>query len=301
MRIVILGDGAMGCLFGARLSEHEDVTIIGRHPQAVAEAENGFVVEEPDGPHAFHPSYRVSVEGLEKADVVILFVKGYANADVLNANKAVIGEHTWLVTFQNGAGHEEVMERFVPKEHVVIGTTQDSAHKLGPGHVVHGSRGRGYIGLPQGETGDLAFLAGMFQRAGFDVEVERDVRAAIWKKLANNTSISITTAVLGCSMEELAANPYAWSIVRKLCRETLGVASKDGYPMDEDAMLGGLFNLCKNAHGGYTSIYSDVQAGRKTEVDSISGYVVKRARELGVAVPCQELMVAAVHALETRT
>jgi 2-dehydropantoate 2-reductase len=300
MRIAILGDGAMGSLFGGYLSKRNDVTIIGRNPEHGETFKKGLTIVEADREETFHPAYTTDSSGMQPVDLVILFVKSMANESVLETNKTLFDKHTYLLTFQNGAGHENVMSKFVPMDHVIIGTTQHNASLVSVGKVRHGGGGTCTIGTPGGDISGLSPIVKVLCDAGFSTTASSSVKRAIWNKLSNNTSVSITTAVLQCSMEYLAKDPSAWSIVESLCRETMAVAKADGYPFDEQKTLDDLHALCKAAHGGYTSFYTDIKNGRKTEVDRISGYVVERAHELGIHVPKQELMVSAIHALENK-
>jgi 2-dehydropantoate 2-reductase len=101
-------------------------------------------------------------------------------------------------------------------------------------------------------------------------------------------------------MEYLGSHQETWDAVVSLIDEALAVAKADGYPFDREEVIADIRGVLDRAHGGYTSIYSDIKAGRKTEVDMISGYVVRRAKALQVPVPRQELMVRLIHALETK-
>lgn len=134
MRVVILGAGAMGMLFGGYLSRGNDVCLIDVDPKRVeAVNANGITIREPDGSEGvYHPRAATSCEGMEPADLIVLFVKAMYSRSALGGNKAIIGPNTFVMTLQNGAGHEDILREFVAEDHIVIGTTQDNSSVLGP-------------------------------------------------------------------------------------------------------------------------------------------------------------------------
>jgi 2-dehydropantoate 2-reductase len=301
MRIAVLGDGAMGCLFGSLLSVRNHVVLVGVHPEkSELLRREGVRIVQADGEHLYHPDTTTDTSGMSPVDLVILFVKSMHTREALQTNAGLIGPSTLVATFQNGAGHDELISPFVPRTRIIIGTTQDNASVRDVGVVVHGGSGVTVIGLVEGESSILEPIAAEFTACGFPTKVSSEVMRSVWRKLFNNTSISALTAVLQCSMEYLGQHQETWDAVVSLVDEALSVAKADGYPFDREDVRRDIRGVLDRAHGGYTSIYSDIKAGRKTEVDMISGYVVRRAKALQVPVPRQELMVRLIHALETK-
>ena len=298
MKIAILGDGAMGCLFSAYLSRKNEVILVGHQQEKSDILSKALTIVEKEGESVFHVKATFDASSLGKMDLVILFVKSMISETVLEANKNLLGEHTYVLTFQNGCGHEEVISKFVHKDRIIIGTTQHNASVLSLGKVNHGGGGHSVIGLVAGDTSSLEPLAENFTSCGLETEASSEVKRAIWAKLCNNTSVSVMTAILQCPMEYLAQNAYAWALTESLARETLSVARADGYEFDQEDMIQGLHTLVKQARNGFTSISTDIHEGRKTEVDKISGFVVSEAKRLGVSVPQQAFVVDLVHALE---
>lgn len=298
MRIAVLGNGAMGSLFGSYLSLCNDVTLIGVISEQIADIQkNGTVIREKDGDRHFCPKAVMSGNFEGRADLVICFVKGYITELSLTQNRSIIGPDTYLLTFQNGAGHEEILRKFTDDRHIIIGTTQHNAC-VENGVVIHGGWGINSIGRPDGSTDGLEQVRDAFISAGFETVISDSVMKSIWKKLLTNTTVSTATAVLGCSMHHLVECDYSWNMVISLLDESLKVATAVGVSFDRDEEVGNLRTVCSNACPGYTSIYMDVINGRKSEVDGISGYIVSTAARYGIPVPCQKFAVNAIHALE---
>lgn len=299
MRIAVLGNGAMATLFGAYLSKTNDVTIIGRDKKRIEMIQkNGVLVRELASDFHFPINAVVSGEYDGKADLVLLFVNGYATEDVLEANKDIIGEDTYLLSLQIGAGHAKSMRKFQSIDHILLGTTLHGATVLALGAVNHSTKGMTTIGRYNGGPDGLEPIADAFSSAGFEVQLSMNVRQAIWAKLLNNSTISATTAILQCPFEYLAINSYAWEIVRGLLSEAIMTAKAEGYFFDFEDIEKQLRTICENSRYGYTTMYSDVAAGRISEIDYICGYISQKAHEKGLSTPMMDMAVLTVHALE---
>lgn len=302
MKIAVIGCGAMGGLFGAYLSQRNDVTVIDVDKATIAAInERGLTVEEPDGSsRTYHPHAMVSGTATEPVDLAILFVKATASRAALSSNAGILGPDTYLLTLQNGSGHEDVLGAFVDASHVVIGTTQHNASRGDAGQVRHGGSGATVIGAPHGTERDLAPIVAAFSASGLEISASDDVQRLVWAKLFTNVSASACTALLQMPMGYLADNAHAWQLCAQLVEEAVAVARAQGFSFDAKEQLAMVRRVCETSPEGLTSICVDIARGRKTEVDTITGYVVRTARELGVPAPGHELVLTMIHALEER-
>jgi len=300
MKIAVIGCGAMGGLYGAYLSRNNDVTVIDVSEDTVgAINERGIEIVEPDGSSAaYHPRAALTSEGMEPQDLVIVFVKALFTESALAANTRIIGPNTYLLTLQNGGGHEAVLGRFADADHVVVGTTQHNAARLGPGFVRHGGSGKTVIGARGVAVEKLAPLAEALTACGLEAAVDGNVQRLIWNKLFTNVSASALTALFQMPLGFIASNGHAWELCARLVREAVDVAAAAGFEFDAEQKLAEVRRVCEASPKGITSIQADIAAGRRTEVGTISGYVVDCAREHGVPAPNHEFVVAAIRALE---
>lgn len=303
MKIAVIGAGAMGSIYGGRLSQHNEVYLIDTNADVVAAINaEGLGIEKNGNLEVFHPRAAVSAAGLGTMDVVILFVKALYSADALAGNQAMIGDRTYLMTLQNGAGHEDILSQYVPVERIIIGTTEDNGAVLAPGKVRHGGAGRTNIGmLAEDQAGMLDTLKTVFDEAGFDLMIHQNIQSLIWKKLLTNISLSAVTGLLKCNMGAISENPHANDMAAQLIDEAVAVAARMGLDFDADAVKKSVAEVSAASPEGITSICMDLRHGRKTEVDTISGAVVKAADKLGMAVPLHRFVVQMVHAMETIT
>lgn len=302
MKIAVIGAGAMGSIYGGHLSLKHQVTIVDTNPQIVKRInDEGLRVDEDGVTNTYHPAAVTATEGLGEMDLVILFVKSIFSRTALEGNRGLIGEHTRLLTLQNGAGHEELLKEFVPEDRVIIGTTEDNGAVLFPGHVKRGGSGNTNVGmLTEDREGFLPRLEEAFDSCGFHVKIHDNIQHLIWDKLFTNVSLSAVTGILQVDMGFIAGNEYAWNMTRALIHEAITVAAALGLSFDEEAMTERVRQTSAGNPTGCTSIRADLRDGRRTEVNTISGSVVRAAKRCGIPVPCHEFVVNMVHAMEMK-
>ena len=302
MKIAVIGAGAMGSIYGGHLSLHNDVYLIDTNPKVIeAINEKGLKLQENGTDNLYHPHGVTSTEGLEPVDLVILFVKALFSKAALSGNRGIIGKDTYVLTLQNGSGHEDILSEFVDRDHIIIGTTEDNGAILDFGYIRHGGKGGTNVGmLVEDKEGFLPKLKESFDSCGFNVRIQPKIQQLIWNKLFTNVSLSAVTGVLQCGIGYIARNEYAWNMTTALIREAVEVAHALGLEADEEKITEEVREVSMNNPDGVTSICADIRAGRRTEVDTISGSVVRAAAKVGVPVPSHTMIVNMIHALEGR-
>ena len=302
MKIAVIGPGAMGLLFGSYLSQHHDVTLVGTNPAKMqAINQTGVTIREMDGSeHTYRPHATADTSALSPVDLVLVQVKASASEAALTKNKNLIGPETILMTLQNGMGHDALLSRFAAREQIVIGTTQQGSYKLGETAVCHSGLGKTFLGTVTGDSSRFAALAEVFAGCGFPCEVCPQVQGMIWDKLMINASSSVLSGILQVAQGYVEQNPHAWALAEKLIRELCAAATAEGYPFDADEQIARIRLHLQKAPDGFTSIYADLKAGRRTEVDVINGAVVAAGHRHNIPVPTHEFVVELVHAMETR-
>lgn len=292
-RISIIGDGAMGVLYASMLSSFSPVTVFSRNAERTEKRNvNGIRVISREGEIICRPVFSSDKSAISSSDLVILFVKSTATVGVIDEYKEYIPEDAYIMTLQNGAGHLEELRRYFPEERIIIGVTEHNASVIDDCTINHGGCGKTVISTSSEWVKDA------FSSAGIETEVSDCVMRDIWRKLLTNASLSTATALLMCSIDSLGRSSGAFSIVEKLLEEAVMVAAGDGYRFSYDEVRRELYEKTRTSHNAYTSIYSDLKNGRKTEVDYISGYVTARAEVLGLDVPYQRAAVDMIHAKE---
>lgn len=302
MRIAVIGAGAMGSIYGGHLSQQNEVILVDTNQQVVEQInKNGLLVDENGTTVRYQPKALCDTSEEKPVDLVILFVKALFSRAALENNSALIGPDTRLMTLQNGAGHEELLKEFVSEDRVIIGTTEDNGAVLGLGHVRRGGTGVTNVGmLTEDQDGFLDRLKENFDSCGFEVRIHENIQYLIWDKLFTNVSLSALTGILQVDMGYIAADEFAWKLCCQLIHETILTAAAAGLVFDEEAVREKVRKTSLNNPQGCTSIRADLRDGRRTEVDTISGSVVRAAARYGVDVPGHAFVVNLVHGMEGR-
>ena len=302
MKIAVLGSGAMGGLFSAYLSRHHEVTVIDVNAALVDKVNaEGLEVREPDGSsQLYHPHATLSTEGMKPVDLVVVFVKAMFSEGALQNNRSIIGPDTYLMTLQNGSGHEDTLGKFVDEEHIIIGTTQHNASVAGVGVTNHGGSGITHMGCVTGSAARLQKFADAFTECGLEADTSDGVQRMIWNKMFTNVSASVLTGILQVPLGYISQNESAWAMCCQLIREAVDAAAGLGMEFDYDEKVSEVKAVCDRSPNGLTSIYADLRDGRRTEVDTISGSIVRAGKKGGVATPSHEFAVQMVHAMEGR-
>ena len=114
MKIVVIGSGAMGSLYGGYLSQNNEVYLIDNDPEKVATInKKGIKIKEMFGDQVFYPKALSDASTIGTVDLIIVFVKALFSKNALESNKSLIGKDTYVLTLQNGGGHEEILKEFV--------------------------------------------------------------------------------------------------------------------------------------------------------------------------------------------
>ena len=301
MNIVIIGAGAMGCLYGAYLSKNNAVLLLDSYaPQVEAINRSGITVQEEDGTETHFTQLSAALSGTvtEAADLVIVFVKSTYTEAALAENKTLFGPHTLVMTLQNGAGNDRKIARYVQPENIIIGTSKHNSVNLGGGRIRHSGHGATTIGSNLRIPETLARVSALLSDAGFLTEVSDDIQRIIWSKLFVNLSINTFTAITRAPIGNMIENRYAWDFAEKMICEAVDVAEADGTHFSYMEVLNLVHHVCEDAGKGYSSMYQDVQRGIMTEIDAINGAIVQQAKLYNVPAPYNALIVDLIHAIE---
>ena len=302
MKIAVLGAGAMGSIYGGHLSLNNDVYMIDKKQELVDTINNdGLKLFENNNDVIYNPKAVTESKNIGEVDLVILFVKSLYSRTALMENSHIIGGNTYVMTLQNGASHEDIISEFVPMERIIIGTTEDNGAILDTGYVRRGGKGKTNIGMLLPDSNNmLEKVKEVFDSCGFDTHIYSNIQQLIWDKLFTNVSLSALTGVLQVPMGFIAQDEYAWNMAVTLIKEAMAVAKAMGLDFDEAEMIERVKNTSLGSPEGRTSIYTDLSKGRPTEVNTISGAVVKAGDKVGVPVPSHKMIVNIVHAMENK-
>ncbi|MBR8057819.1 ketopantoate reductase family protein [Burkholderia dolosa] len=308
MRIAILGAGAMGSLFGGLLAESgEDVTLIDvndAHLDAIRR--DGLRIDDDRGERRVTTLQALRPEAANASadtpfDLLIVFTKSLHTRVALDGVRALLTPHTHVLTLQNGLGNVETLNAFVPLERILVGVTTWPADLAGPAHV-H-SHGAGTIRMMTADGAASPFAAAVadaLSRAGLACTLDADVWAAIWEKVAFNAALNTLCAVTRSTVDQLGEHHDGPRLAQAIVAETAAVARAKGIAVDAARIARNVDHAIREHRGHRPSMLQDVLAGRRTEIDAISGKVVAAAREVGLAVPHTETMLSLVRVIDAQ-
>ncbi len=302
MRIGVLGAGSIGSLFAGRLAAAgTDVVVLGRagdHLQRIQS--DGIVVSTPHG-GALVGTVDATTEpsDLSRIDALLVCVKSYDTDHALTVVADAIPSTADVVTLQNGLGNAETIREHVPAGRVVAGTTTNGAVLEEPGRVRHAGRGETRIGRFFGSNDDsVDELAATFTDAGIETTVISDVRTAIWEKVLVNAGINAATALARVPNGEMADGPGA-ALLRDAVEEGARVAEAEGVSIDP-AIVDHALDVARQTATNRSSMLQDLEAGTRTEIDSINGELARRADEHDVPTPVNRTLTNLVRLAEDR-
>ena len=235
-----------------------------------------------------------------RVDLAVFQVKGYATGAAADLIRPLVGPDTIVATLQNGLGNEEVLRRAFPANPILVGNCTDSATVVGPGRVRHTGVRATYLGPAEEAWQPAAELAGAaFTGSGFEVHVLSGaaIHRQLWAKFVTNCGSLPTAALSGLPARVISNVEPLMALHGALVRETCAIAAAAGFPLDVEERVATGRELVRTA-GGKASMLQDVEAGRKTEIDTINGMAVRYADELGVPAPLNRAMVALVKGRE---
>ncbi|MDO4546906.1 MAG: 2-dehydropantoate 2-reductase [Clostridia bacterium] len=302
MRIAVIGAGAMGSLFGGMLSAFHEVTLVDSDDRRVkAIREGGVSILDGESRRIYFPSAAVSGEVRSPVELVIVFVKSMYTDAAIRQNEALIDGNTVLMSLQNGAGQEKIMSGYASEDRILRGVTQHNA-SVEQNAIRHGGGGMTYIGgLAPGKMSKCAEeVALAMTAAGIETMAVDDAQKRVWEKLAMNASSSALSAVLRARHGICIDSESARTITERLIREVACVANALGYPLNGVALTEEIEDRLSKSPMALTSICADIRDGRATEVEFITGTVVREAQRMSVPAPTHEMILMLIHALEDR-
>ena len=302
MRVTVVGPGALGLLFAARLIEAgAGVRLLDHRPDRAALLnQKGLGLEDAGGEtHLPVAASAQPGEALAGAELALVCVKAYQTQAVAATLARHLPATARALTLQNGAGNVEALVEALGAGRVLGGITSEGATLLGPGVVRHAGRGQTHLGPAAGPVDDFCRrVAGLLAQAGFAVETSQDVAGLIWTKLVVNVGINALTAILGVPNGRLLELPAARGLMEAAVGEALAVGAALGVRFLHQDMQEAVRQVASRTAANISSMLQDVRARRRTEVDFINGAVVRESRRLGLACPVNQTLAGLVLALE---
>jgi 2-dehydropantoate 2-reductase len=299
--IAIIGSGAVGGYYGARLIQHGHRV----HMLSASDCDHirkfGMTIESRDGDFSLRPD-QVNVyddpRQMPKADLVVVTLKTTANHRFSELVGPVVKDGSLILTLQNGLGNEELLGSLFGSSRILGGNAFVCINRIGPGKISHTDHGMIRIGEPAGGTSERAQkIADLFSQSGVPCSVLENLTFGKWDKLVWNIPFNGLGAALDLTTDKLIGCKAGLSLVRKLMFEVIAACR----PLGVDINLSAPEEKIRYTQtmGAYkSSMQIDRQMGRPMEVEAIFGNPLRHARKESVPTPCLGILYETLCAID---
>jgi len=300
-RIAVVGAGAVGGYFGGRLARAgAPVVMIGRPAFAAAVKKNGLFLDTLHFQETVRVEASADLHDARGAEIVLFCVKTTDNAATAKALAPVLAPGAVVVSMQNGVDNAEQIHA-ASGIAAISSVVYVAASVPEPGRVKHVGRGDLVVGPRKPQTERVAVL---FERAGVACRITDNIAGELWTKLTWNCALNAISALGRAKYGQIAGNTDARKVVETAVYELLAVAKAAGvHPPgfdDPQVALAGAFKIATQMAEAYSSTAQDMLRGKRTEIDSLNGYIARRGAELGVATPVNHALYTLVKLAEAQ-
>jgi len=290
-RIAVVGAGAVGCYFGGMLVlAGAPVTFIGRERQVEALRTNGLTLESVRFTRTVAVEASTEMRSAADAKVVLLCVKTTDTEEAARSLVPHLAEGALIVSLQNGVDNVSRI-RAAAGVDALPAVVYVGAEVMEPGRVKHTARGDLVLG-------DLPDLAKLFVRAGIPVKISENIEGDLWMKLIQNCAYNALSALGRAQYGRLVRSPWTRDLMRKVVEEVVAVGKAREIRFPDIDLIAATWKLGEGMELTISSTAQDIARGKRTEIDSLNGYVARLGEELGIPTPVNRTLHALVKLLE---
>jgi 2-dehydropantoate 2-reductase len=296
MKIAVMGAGAVGCYYGGMLARAgHPVTLIGRAQHVDAIRRDGLLLDTRTFKAHVPIDASADVAAVKGAELVLFCVKSTDTESAAAELKPHLSSGAFVLTLQNGVDNAERLKAVLPQE-VAPAVVYVATEMAGPGHLKH--HGRGELVIAPSRTSHE--VAAMFEKAGVPTQVSDNVLGALWMKLILNCAYNALSAIAQLPYGRVVQGAGVEGVMRDVVQECLAVARASGVTLPGDAWQA-VTGLVQTMPTQYSSTAQDLARGKRSEIDHLNGYVMRKGESLGVPTPVNRVLHALVKLIESRS
>ena len=300
-----MGAGAVGSFYGAMLARAgQRVVMIGRRPHVEAVQRDGLKLDMAGQVETLRAEASAELAAVQGADLVLFCVKSTDTDTVASELAPLLEPHAVVLSLQNGVENAATIARHV-RQTVVPAVVYVATAMAGPGTVRHFGRGDLVIGALNADARNdaavsavLRDLVTLFGSADVKVTISNDVMAELWSKLMVNCAYNAISALAQAPYASLAAQPEVRDIQHAIVREVVALAQEEGIGLQLEPSLQAMERIAIAMPAQLSSTAQDMARRKPSEIDHLNGFITRRGRELGVAVPINQTLTALVKLVE---
>ncbi len=301
-KTAVVGAGAVGGYFGGLLARAgAPVVMIGRPSFVEAVKKNGLFLDTLQFQESVRVEASTDLDTVRGAEIVLFSVKTTDNTTTARALAPLLAPSAIVLSVQNGVDNAEQIRSAAAIE-ALPAVVYVAASVPEPGRVKHVGRGDLVIG-PRSERTER--VAALFARANVPCRISENIEGELWTKLVWNCALNAVSALGRAKYGQIAASVDVWKVVESAVHEVLAVArAANVHPPgleDPKAALAGALKVATQMSEALSSTAQDMNRGKRTEIDSLNGYVSRRGAELGVPTPVNHALYALVKLAEGRS
>jgi 2-dehydropantoate 2-reductase len=304
MKILIMGTGGVGGYYGGLLAQQgNEVTFISRGAHLYALRHEGLKVKSVHGDFTVFPANATEDPAkVEPIDLILFCVKTYSTDEAAEAIRPAVGAQTVVLSLQNGIDASERIGKVIGMEHVIGGATWLSSAVEAPGVIRQISQFRRIVfgELAGGKSERIQSIYEVLNGTGITVEISEDIQKVLWTKLVFITAVSSIGSLTRLPMGDFRSVPETRILLSNLMQEVESLARAQGVNLDGDVVRKWLEFIDNSAPHIRPSMQLDVEAGHRTELESMIGVVGRKGRELGVPTPAADFVYAALLPIELK-
>jgi len=303
MKIAIVGSGAMGCRFGSMLFESgNDVLLVdGWKDHVEAINRDGLKIIRESGTHIQRIRAAYPHEASGEVDLFIVFTKAMQTDSMVRSCQQLVGNHTRVLTLQNGLGNIETLEKYVSRNRLIAGVTTFGTELLKPGTIQ--ALGSGNIQIMQADgkvTKEIQNITDTMNGAGMNVEISPNALISIWNKVAFNCVLNTLCTLMKNTVGAVGSYSQIEQVIADIVDEIVLVAEKENISLNKQEIINMIIHVFDpNMAGNHLpSMLQDMENGRPTEIDYLNGAIVKKAEAYQIPVPTNRLIMHLIKMME---
>ncbi len=301
MKIGILGSGALGSVIGGLLIEagYETIMLERDESEVRRVSQAGYWLEGVSGERYIKPRMMGIESGIPSVDLAIVVVKSYDTFKATEALSRLLADGGVALTLQNGIGNFEILEKAFPGR-VLLGTTTMGAMTIGPSRFRHTGFGATTFGEPDGVTRDRtrAVHEVLERMNGGPVTLVDNAVGCVWSKLIVNAAINAPATLLRLRNGDLPSTDEGRELIHCIVAECLSVVKSRNIRLIFEDPEAHVIDVCKGTAQNINSMFQDILANRKTEIDFINGAIFREAQASGLQAPVNRTMSLMIGMLE---
>ena len=293
-KIAVMGAGAVGCYYGGMLAcAGHDVTLIGRPNHVDAIQRDGLLLDTQSFKEHVRLQASAEPRAVAGATLVLFCVKSTDTESAAAAIRPYLLPGALVLSLQNGVDNAVRLQATLPDQEVAASVVYVATEMPGPGHVKHNGRGELVIAASPSSAGAAALLIA----AGVPTDTSTNVVGALWAKLILNCAYNALSAITQQPYGQLVQGEGVQDVIRDLVNECLAVAQADGITVPGDVWQA-VERIAQTMPQQLSSTAQDLARGKRSEIDHLNGYVLRRGEVLGIATPVNRVMHTLVKLLE---